>query len=651
MANRDGLLRITDLRGGENSTDSPHAIPDQQVVEAKNVEYDRAMLARRRLGSKSLTSLWGLSTNKACTWLHRHLPSADESAAELWMTDNSSTVVMGRLTPAGPTAFSSVTVTDTFQSTSRYETMAASLNGKLFIAYNASVDRLHVWDGTSLRRVGLAAPSSAPTTATSAGAVTDTRKYRSRLEKRTGSTVDLRSETSADTAAVPLVAQKCTLTLAGAPSESETHWVLEAASSSSGYVYWYIVGSAAIGNTIEDNNASLDALDVAPEDGLYTTPGSVRHVIADENRLIMAGYFWSSAYQSRVWWTPVLGSADVGDDERIVNQTSLRSYLDLDTGDGGRISGLASLQGVIYVFKFGQIYKLIRTGNAATPYLPQTVSKTIGAVNPRAIVEGEDEQGEPCLYFWSRQGPYRLSQRGLEWMGYDLKAYIARATLTTNAPAHAIYHAAKRQVWFTVCLDGETVASHRFVFHVEHGRSTASGVRGGWVEHTHGSIATASCMFSRTLDSAMSLDLAPYIGLNTGFLMRADEPGENGDNGTALTPGTTYTASFKTKAYDFGSFDTNAAVTGLSLVARTASGEAPALTVSIHGDFDEETVTEDVTVINGASTTASADIIEIKKDLSQHTVYSFEVEDTAGSEDQHWAIDALVVRFRGEERR
>jgi hypothetical protein len=45
----------------------------------------------------------------------------------------------------------------------RYRWQAVSVHGKLFFAYKSDQDRLHVWDGTSMRRVGLKKTTTAPT--------------------------------------------------------------------------------------------------------------------------------------------------------------------------------------------------------------------------------------------------------------------------------------------------------------------------------------------------------------------------------------------------------------------------------------------------------------------------------------------------------
>jgi hypothetical protein len=83
--------------------------------------------------------------------------------------------------------------------------------------------------------------------------------------------------------------------------------------------------TTVIATTTAVDNAALGTT-VAPDDGANTPPPSAKYLASDDARVIMAGAYETVANEnamapknSRVWWTPVLGDADVGDDERILN--------------------------------------------------------------------------------------------------------------------------------------------------------------------------------------------------------------------------------------------------------------------------------------------------------------------------------------------
>jgi hypothetical protein len=97
-----------------------------------------------------------------CTFLFRHLPTVDETASQLWVLGVTGTASY-RL-EYKDTTWHNVTISDTVSLAGfdQYRWQAVSLHGKAFFAFNTDVDRLHVWDGTSFRRAGLAEPA-APT--------------------------------------------------------------------------------------------------------------------------------------------------------------------------------------------------------------------------------------------------------------------------------------------------------------------------------------------------------------------------------------------------------------------------------------------------------------------------------------------------------
>src|SRR5688572_24227458 len=83
MANKD--FTITSLRGGLNDNDPPTALQDDQCTEAENVEWNRSTLGEKRRGCVAVNtaSVFANTSLQAVTFLHRHLPTTDETASEL----------------------------------------------------------------------------------------------------------------------------------------------------------------------------------------------------------------------------------------------------------------------------------------------------------------------------------------------------------------------------------------------------------------------------------------------------------------------------------------------------------------------------------------------------------------------------------------
>src|SRR3990167_10656019 len=99
-------LIIGSLRGGANNSDPSIAIDEDQCVQADNVEWIDSMLGERRKGTSAITlpsNIIGGDSDAALdrvTFLYRHLPTSDETAAELWVlgVDGTSTAVLVKKT-------------------------------------------------------------------------------------------------------------------------------------------------------------------------------------------------------------------------------------------------------------------------------------------------------------------------------------------------------------------------------------------------------------------------------------------------------------------------------------------------------------------------------------------------------------------------
>lgn len=647
-------LVISDLRGGINETDPPMAAgpQDRYMQTARNIEFFSGGLCRKRNGCAEPAGLTYSATAGKLASLFRHTVGTDEQSTELWaFTDGGG---IGRM-PISSLTFANVTGGDTPVTSAVQYATAASLAGKLFLAFKNGVDRLHVWDGTSLRRVGLAATAAAPTTSETGGAVTDTRRYRVTYVKKTSTVYDLRSEPSNETSPIALAGEKCTVTKNTSPGESETHWELWASSTATNYGTWYKIGEAAIATTtIEDNFTDLSSYsgEIAEYRGERTLFPSAKYLITDENRLLAAGsYDTPSAYASRVWFSAVLGATDIGDDERTPNSVSAEQkfYVDVGRGIDGGITGMAGpLYDAIYVFKTSSIWKLVKTGVLANPYRVVCVHKSVGAINHKSIILGEDEAGQPALYFLSRRGPYRLGSRGLEYLGADIETTFATINLDADLMvAHGVYYHRKHQVWWWIATGANDSPDTLLVFDVQQGKTSELGVRQGWVIHTGRLASTAYCstLYSLTLGgSTASYDLRPYFGRSdvNNKLIMADVSDVYTDHDSAG-----YVSYLRTRAYALGALDKQVRVNGVAVVAKPNSSSSPCLWVRAERNWNTNWAEYHVSI--PASDLARVLVSQPEPQTVRQgppgsdlvSVYIYDNADQAVG----WQIDALVLEY------
>ena len=536
-----GDISITNLKGGRNGIDSPLELPENQCVDALNVDWADGPLGRKRPGSIAVATTGG-TTFGGLMSLFRHVPTGDDTLAEMWGIDDVG--LTKRM--AGSASFANVTLDDAWTG-GRYQDIAAvTFNKKLFMAGKTAVDRLHVYDpnlaSPRVRRVGFAVPLVAPTVAnTGAGTYAAVaRYYRVRWLQYSSPTIIRRSEPSpVSTIFTPSGGGTAArITRPTAPGEGETHWEVEV--SIDGIIFFVMAGVAAltvaapiaIATTTYDDSSVLNTwltLTTSEESGQYQPATSCKYLATDSNRLLMAGSN-EGGLSSRIYFTPVLGTSDHGDDERIVSTASVKGWVDLNEKDGGAITGLCpyTINGIVYAYKYQQTWKLLPTGDDDRPYIPRKVSPTIGCIYFKTIVQAEDANGNPICAWLSHKGPYKAGIGGLKHIGRDMEDvwfgennYPTRFNLeAATMVAHGVYHSDLHQIWWytavTTVATGVGLDSPNLKLMLDVRQQITEdqyGMRGGWARHTGLSCeAVCSVMFANTLGAAMSRDLRPYIG-------------------------------------------------------------------------------------------------------------------------------------------
>jgi hypothetical protein len=497
--------------------DQRSRVPKELVLEAENLglAHDGWLVMRPGAGSEDTTD--SLFTGPI-QWLGRFVPTT--GIPELWgAADNSSVAALARRTGG---TWSPVTFDDTVTVSSLRYMHGATLNGKYFLAYDSDVNRLHVWDGTELRRVGLIV-ATAPTVATLGGAGnTFTRYYRQRNATQIDSVTVRRSEPSSSVSISIVDDSGVRVTKGAVSGDGETHWEVEAADASSGP--WYRIATVVVGTTTyDDTAASISTTNLSNVIGLHIPPPSMKYLVSDGTRLLGAGAWETSAgtgetepFANRVYFTRALRAASDGIQvEESIHSTVSDGEGFIDVGDGAAVTGLAGpLFGDVYVFKADSVYKLTPTSDAISPYRSVLVSTFHGAVGQRCIAPGVDEQGSAAFYFCSSNMVYRISGNGIQELSQPI-ARDLRGSAFTNEQSFIGFDPASHQLFVNVTTGAPAFlgAYEQFTLDARSGRWSGvsfGGTLGGWIlgisELGVTTILGESGAFLRAAAAAESLD-------------------------------------------------------------------------------------------------------------------------------------------------
>ncbi len=430
-------------------------MPPGMVQRAVNVDFADGVVMRPRKGFSTFPSTG--TPPAGITWLF----SQRAPTPVLWAFTDLATNAYRYTTSGG---WSAHALSDTVTNPGKHH--AVAYNGKVFLAYDSNVNRLHVYDTAgTIRRVGIGLVA-APTAANGGGAgVAVIRYYKVQQAILSGSTVIASSELSAAVSFTP-GANGVTVTKP-TTIDSATHW--RVFGSADGITYYALNAYTVVATTtLLDNTtpASYNTLTgtVAPIAGLYVPPPSAKFLATDGTRLIMAGAWETSASAGettptprRVWFTRPIGATDAGDDEAITQTADSRYHLDINDPAGGEITGLASTGGLVYVFTAESMWRLVPTGATDTPYRAEQISGSVGAVSQYAVcLGGVDAAGatDDAVYFVSQfAGFYRYTpSRGVEWLGKD---YIPAGSVWALSTMQLCYDPSDRNVWIFYYIDDD----------------------------------------------------------------------------------------------------------------------------------------------------------------------------------------------------
>lgn len=529
---------------GRNDFDSPNEVADDMAVSAHNIVLVRGQIGQKRRGSDPQTFTGTSFTGY--NHLMRFVPGQSLAAAELlWVTQDSPAKIMR--VSAGASA-SSLTLANAIASLPQ-NAHHAVINGKLYIAYDSGVNRLHVFDPrestTTIRMSGLGAPA-APTATNGGGAGVAVLRYY-RVQGLVKSGANVRRESNLGTAVSFTPAANGVTVTQPTFVENETHWRVYG--SADGDLYYLLSGDIAVATTTfldNDTPSTYGAShEAAPAEGAFTPWPSVKFLCSTGERLLGFGAWETSTgtgmppVNGRVWWSPVRNSSEMEDDERVSNTLSTRNYIDISNDAGSEDRAIVGpMDGQIFCFTSSGMFMLVPTSNVQKPYRRieiNTGTVAVGAVNQWSSFVGEDESGHSCVYFIDpNRGHYRYGAGGLQWCGYDNQTLWSTVNLdATNRVAIGEYDPQRRRCVFAFATGSSNDPDTALYFQVREGRPTnIEGVRGGWTT-ADGPPFTARtmCMFSETIGATMARRLKPYFGLS-GALLRGESATLTTDNGT-----------------------------------------------------------------------------------------------------------------------
>jgi len=501
--------------------------------------------------------------------------------------------------------------------------------------------RLHVWDGSTVRRAGFATPSAPTATNAGSGSYGTARYYRVRWTQQTDGITIRRSEGGTAVAFTPSGSgASVTVLQPEVADEGETHWEVEG--SADGVTY-YLLSAVAIATTTYSDSTAVSAYSsgtVSALTGTYTPQKSYRFIAADQGRLLGFGNWTSTEKQNDIEVSAVVGSLDVGDAER-VDTTQTYRY-SLDENDSGAPTGLRGpVFGNFYAFKARQFWELSPTGLPNNPYRRMPISKTIGCVQGKASCVGEDAQGNAALYFMSSRGMYRYGVGGLVYIGKGIEDYIIGPTASlnlsaTNVIAWTLYYPFKRQVWVGWATGSSNDPCQTAIYDV---------ASGGWSRVPTGDkLANIRCahLFANTLAADMSPDLKPYLGsaLTANILYRAD------DDTVTQDAGTSFRGYILTRPIEPGGIGFKGTVQDAILLAPAASGVT--ITATVIPDFDRTYAKTGSTILTATSSETRVSRRLENSALNDMQFVQYEIGD-ASAANNTWAMDRLVIGYAANE--
>ena len=261
------------------------------------------------------------------------------------------------------------------------------------------------------------------------------------------------------------------------------------------------------------------------------------------------------------------------------------------------------------------------------------------------VVLAETKSGEPCLFFASHRGVYRLANDGLKYCFRDNEDYWfgkngkPKINLNAGTPVIGIYYSELGQVWYWFATGNGQTPTVLFVLDIKNlDREDSFGLRGGWSVYDGGVCAIAwACMWSEDhLGGIASKRLKPLISKTGSGLERANAVNATNDNGV------TYQSYIKTRSIvPIENVGNEFTVSEPWIVAKATAGVS--LQLTLDRDFGLDATATDTVSIAASGTETRVTKRFTGGVSSDIGAIQIQVGDAAAGSISQWALDAIIV--------
>ena len=196
-------------------------------------------------------------------------------------------------------------------------------------------------------------------------------------------------------------------------------------------------------------------------------PNYAQYLAVFKNRLFFSGKISDAngGVEDSVQYNRLRYSSDYGYPGTIEGAQAWPAdqYIDINTDDGDIITGLASTQDILYIFKRNSVHFLI--GDDPETFTWIEGQSSVGCVAPRSIQVGDDGS----VYFLHYTGVYRIQGARAELISDKITPTILGISDTYMDDAAGIYYSAKKQYWLGYCDGTQTYNNRVLVYDTKTG--------------------------------------------------------------------------------------------------------------------------------------------------------------------------------------
>lgn len=351
-------------------------------------------------GSSAIIGIYEFRRRVAAAFTQYHLAVSDSGRFDMFDPDS------GALTNIGATTFTAST-------TQEYLPSFTTGNNLCFIVNGIDAKK---YDGTTVYRIGIVEPSTAPTLADSGIAGSPNGTYEARVTFYNSATGQ-ESSAGATSSTVTVASKKISFTAIPISTDPQVDqrklYIRNTGTQSNFYLATTITDNTSTTYTYNGTDAAL--VDIGPDTAENDPPvAGVKFACFHKSRLFLADT--TNVYYSK------LDMAESFDPD---------NYETPNPSDGQGITGLVSIFDLLIIFKTNSVYVLV--GDDPDTWAIRPIDNTIGCATSRSIILTEGR-----LYWWSEQGPV-IWAGGIEKPELLAPPYISETVSPTNLSLDSTY--------------------------------------------------------------------------------------------------------------------------------------------------------------------------------------------------------------------